>query len=240
MYLQYGSYRHDPGEVSIAIVADTEESEEGVPILTRERWSITGELFADTPTELTAKINALQNAYRMPGRDVGLFEDSGLATAHRLTSTGTLGGVRIRQRPSFPEGGGAEYTNRRSYTIVLEAEIPATPDTNLLQLTESLTFIGGGPQYGWHQPILGRPIPEQIRQATTYTATQEGTAIGLLAYPPPKAPIWNDFRHHANVKQVTMRSPTRRRFSGGVWSYRYPISWSYKFESDSPMIGVPG
>jgi len=237
MYLKYGSYQHAANEASVVISKEGLFSESGAPRGVRERWQIQGRLQAANQASLTAAIEALTNAYAQPAQDVGFYLDDGQPTSHVLISAATQGGVRIVVPPSFPEGKGAEYSTFRSYVIVLEAET-LDSSVGLLQWIEVIQMRGGGPRFGYLQPVNGLPQKQLLQEATTYRATQSGQAVGQFAYPDPAAPLW-PLAEHVDQREIRRELPKRSGLPGNAVYSQYKISWSYSFEDVAPLTGVP-
>ncbi len=142
MILAYGSYRHALAEAGLSIRRETQFTANGVPTSIRERWRIDGVLQAESPEAVTRAIHELQTAYSRQAQDVALYLPDGTTpTAHVILSRDTIGGVRVTQSPSFPQGRGAEYSTFRSYTIELEADLPVAREANpSLHWEEVLSF----------------------------------------------------------------------------------------------------
>lgn len=235
MILAYGGYRHALAEASITIERQGNLSPAGLMLGWRERWRIDGRLQAANPAALTAAITSLENAYKTPNQDLVLYLPDGTATAHQLRNRPTMGGVRVTQPPSYPLAQGAEYSNYRSYTIEVTADVlaPAT-GASLLIWDEALTFSGGGPRWAYLPTLLGPPVRQQLQAATAYRVTQTGRAVGLLAYPTPAEPLWPD-AWHRDQGGVTRRLPERV----GTQDVRYAVDWTYHFESTAQLSGGP-
>lgn len=245
MYIKYGSYQHLDAECSVVIDKTPVYSDRGKLDYTRETWTISGELQASSQAALTTAINALQTAYGSNGHDLGLYLDNGTATSHILPSGRCLGGTRIT-RFSFPQGRGAEYATFRNYQITVEGDFRsqnqlqagggggAVNSDNLLEWEESLTFMGGGPRFGFLIPLNGLPQKQLLSQATPYSAVQAGRAVGSITWPLPSAPLWPD-AEHVDERRIDKRGPKRLN----TLLRGYEIVWQYNFESAVPLIGNP-
>jgi len=237
MYLKYGSYQHASGETAVVITKQGLFTDTGIARGVRERWDIQGRLQAASPAAVTTALNALAAAYAVQGLDIGFYEDDNTPTSHFIDSSATNGGVRVVSPPSFPQGRGAEYSTFRTYTLSVEAEWLAA-DQTLLNWRETLRFTGGGPQFAFLQPITGVPVKQVLRQATTYKATQSGEAVGFQSYPSPPGPIWPT-AEHVQQRQIHYELPRRMGKTGLATLTDYKISWSYEFESATPLLGLP-
>jgi hypothetical protein len=237
MYLKYGTYQHAAGEASVVISKQGIFSEAGLPRGIRERWDIQGRLQAASQAALTAAINALSAAYAVQGLNVGFYFDDGSPTSHQITSANTNGGVRVVVPPSFPEGKGAEYSTFRTYSLAIEAEW-LDPAATLIGWNERLQFSGGGPQFAFLQPINGSPLKQLLRQQTPYRATQSGEATGCYSYPTPALPLWPD-AEHIHQRALHYDLPKRMGPPGSATYTQYKVTWSYHFESATPLVGLP-
>lgn len=233
MILKYRTYPHDQGEVSIVIAKRAIETPTGIRIGHTENWSINGILHADDQAALTIALAALQAAYSTNGGDIGLYLDDGTTvTAHYINNQDTRGGVRVKDF-NYPVGDGAEYSTFRSYQIQIEAEIALTLNA-IKEWTESLTFTGGGPRFVMLQPLNGPPIRQLVADQTPYQVSQSGAAVGYGSPPPFPAPLFS-FAEHRDRRRQTIGTP---QFRNGQFT-DFPISWSYEFESGTPLLGLP-
>ncbi len=237
MFLKYGNYQHADNEASVVISKEGLFTSAGMPQGVRERWTINGRLQASSQAQLTATIAALAAAYSVQGQDVAFYLDNGQPTSHAIPSAATNGGVRVVVPPSFPEGRGAEYSTFRNYTIVLEAEW-LDPNATLLSWHEVLSFQGGGPQFGYLEPINGLPQKQLLKQFTTFRATQAGEAVGYWSYPAPAAPLW-PAAEHLGVREIRYELPHRMGPPGAPVYTQFKVSWSYQFEDAGPLVGAP-
>ncbi len=232
-YLKYGSYQHETNEADVSIARVARFNSGGQRIGYTETWRITGRLHAADQAAITAAINSLRGAY-LDGNDLTLFLDNGTAMAHSLTSVNAIGGTRVIEGPEFREGAGAEYSTFRTYQIAVEADI-RTANVPFLAWTESVSFQGGGGAAFVHlRPLTGLPQKQQVAQATTYRATQSGSAVGELSYPSFPGPLWFS-DEIAEQRQITYKAPKR----AGLTYVEFEVSWSYSFESAIILVGFP-
>lgn len=190
MQLRYGSYAHDANEVEVSISRRTEYGPRGAFKVT-ETWTCTGRKIAATQSELTAKLQALENAYSWAGLGVVLLDNSGFATVHQINNSRTLGGVKITQPISYPDGKNAQYSTYRDYTFTLEADFPLVGLLgNLSEYQETVSFEGGGPTRVVIELDSGMPIEQITRDQTAYRASQSGRLMSLVENPQPPRPLW--------------------------------------------------
>jgi hypothetical protein len=239
MYVQYGNYAHAANEATVVIDRKTLENEAHVPYGIEETWGIRGLLQAPTPLLLNASIALMQAAYRVNYQSVGLFFDGGLPTTHAMPGLTPIGGVMVVQQPSFPEGGGGEFSTYRNYHITLRGRYNF-PEflKNVLTWRESLSLSGGGPRFVMLQPLSGPPIKQFTADATPYVAVQEGQATGLIKYPTPPSPLFPGDEHR-DRRRITPITPERVGLPPQINYWQYGVSWHYEFESDGILQGVP-
>lgn len=240
MILKYGAYSHANNEASVIVRKTPKFNEGGFAVAMLERWEIAGFLQAANQTALTAAIDSLSAAYAIQGQDLALYLDDGATrTSHAIASAATIGGTRVVQAPSFPQGAGAEYSTFRSYAIAVEAEIPTVGPQTLLFFEESLVFSGGGPRFVFLQTLNGFPQKQQVAQTTPHQAQQSGRAVGYGAYPFPPAPIW-PAAEHRDRRRIDYKTPNRQGTTGAQVSFvEYEVSWAYAFEEATPLSGIP-
>ena len=234
MILKYGTYAHPDNEVQITISRRSNVEANGLRASFVESWNIRGVLHAANHAALTAAIAALEAAYGIDGQDLVFFENDGTTeTAHKLANATSLGGVRVTGGPSYPAGSGAEYSTFRTYVITVEAEYPLDVE-GPIAWTQTLIAGGGGARFVMLQTLTGSPVRQQVAENTPYWALQTGTAKGLLSYPTPDDPMFPD-DEHADRRRIVHRTP---EIIEGV-AADFVVSWSYSFESTSPLVGLP-
>jgi hypothetical protein len=237
MFLTYGGYAHAIGEAEILIKRSSIFNEGGQLYGLRENWTVRGFLQAPDPVTLTLAMEAMKVAYSFQGQDLALRFDDGSLTTHYIQTAATIGGVRVVDGPSFPQGHGAEYSTFRSYEITLEAEVPNT-QVNLMAYFESLTFEGGGPLNVHLQTLTGLPQKQLTAEATPFRCIQDGEAIGHFSYPFLNPPIFA----YALVNprgRFEKKTPKRTGPPGRPTFTEWPVHWHYEFESAYPFVGDP-
>jgi hypothetical protein len=132
----------------------------------------------------------------------------------------------------YPEGDGAEYTTYRTYNISLEAEY--LTQLGVESYTETYDFSGGGEAWVMVETITGPPLRQTVRQQTPYRCTQSGSSVGGGARPSPPPPAFPSVEH-VNERRITYGTPQFLR-NGNI---QYPLSWSYSFESATPLFALP-
>lgn len=242
MRAKYNTFTFPDGRWSISKSITSNENEAHQELSTIHRVDIDGRLQADSAALIEAQYTLLTRAYSVNGEDFLVFlPTGGISERLSLRSAGSLGGVRVIQKPSIEGLENGQYTTYLPVKISLEAEYPSTnSDILLTSFRETVNFEGGGPVHGWYRPIRGLPTKGIVRQLDTYRATQSGSAVGYLDYPrlgtiagaPP--PIWG-FQHLNANPRVSRDSAELHNGSYINW----PITWSYEFESATPLFGSP-
>lgn len=193
-------------------------------------------MIASTQLILNTGILGLKAGYSRNGQDLAILFDDLSLTNHVLISATTIGGTMVTNGPDFPEWRGVELGTVRTYSITVEGDV-YNIGNYLLDFTESLEFEGGGPMIAFLQTLTGLPQKQQTAESTPYRVRQEGSAVGLYAYPNPAAPIWPA----ALERAPTLRkgSPKRSGLIGAPVYTEFPVSWSYQFADVAPLVGNP-
>lgn len=233
MILQYGTFLSADSECTVVIDREAITNNAGQPYALRHTWNIEGQIqAADTPS-VVAAMGALERAFAVWGFNLALLDSNG-NVCHALPSVGSLTGVRITKPPSYPKGDGAQLSTFRDFTITATADYPYIGAINPLKnFTETLRFSGGGPRVTCVECVNIDPQPQVLTLLTAYRATQIGSAIGMFGYPPIPAPIFPGALEEAGEPAFT--AP---RLQYGTY-VDFGVSWSYRFISPSPLIGLP-
>lgn len=236
MYLKKGNYTHPIGEPQIAISKAPIVDGGGIPVAHTVTWDIQGMLLGSDQADIDAKIEAFLSAYSRQNEDIVLLLSDGVTESqHTLKVEDTRGGVWVKSGPNFPNGGGAEYATKRSFSVRIEAEVPVTNTVSrVLAFTESLSTYGGGPRYGFTETASGLPVKQLLKSNTTYRATQSGSATGYSAWPTVPGPIFGSGSLE-EAPRITRNSPQQR----GNSFASFTVSWEYKFASAYPLYGLP-
>jgi hypothetical protein len=243
MIFKYGSYAHDQDEVmvrtSIQGIFDKFSRRMGDVI----EYTIIGvKQVADnadpevTKANLTAALQALTDAYDEDYQDFGLYHDDGSTpTRHVVENDETFGGVKVVAAPAFLNGpwtGRIEYTNRRTYAIVLRAEIRV--GEGQYSWNERLTIRGtGGPKWRYSPTEVGYPQIQTLQTATTFWYVQEGDNVGRLDWEPPADPLF-PIIEHGEMRVRTFDSPrdiVPPTLANPLGREMFPTSWKYFMEA---------
>lgn len=236
MISKYGTYAFGEGRCNISRSIRNVENDARQVVSQIVRLEVEARLGGTTTAAaMDTAVRNLLTAFESNGKDFVVYlPDGSTASQLSLYSAPAMGGVRVIEGPTLPSLANAAYVTWLPVTFVLEAEYPADNAGGLLlDFEETITFEGGGPQYGWLKPLVGVPQRQLLRQRDTYRATQSGFSIGAFARPLPPNPLWLNalMKNPSAIK----RSPKRR---GGTYTDFY-TAWEYTFESDSPLVGNP-
>lgn len=236
MYLKIGNYTHPIGEPALQISKQPVLSEGRVPLSMVETWQINGLITGSGQDDVDTKIAELVAAYQQRGFDAVLLRSDGTtASQHALYNRDTIGGVRVVSGPNFPEGKGAEYATKRTFTVTLEAETLTSAETALLSFRETVTFGGGGSRTAWTETKLGRPRPQLVRRNTVFRATQSGQAVGYRSYPSFPGLLFPE-RYAVEPPQLSYGGG---KYRGNGSFTDFSLSWEVRYESDRPLVGTP-
>lgn len=232
MYLKKGSYTHETNEVSVSLSRDMEFFN-GIASRVTEVWQLAGRTHGADQATLNTNLAALEAAYLIQGENLIFYFDDNSASQHSLLSSQCYGGTRVTRPISYPEGRGAQFTTYRDWTATVEGTKNIN-NINLIEFSEVLDFIGGGRRVGFLQPIEGLAQKQTLSQATTYKATQQGSAVGLRSYPIIPSPVF-PFDEHIDRRVIRRETPARFGPPGRAVYTEFRISWAYQFESVYPF-----
>jgi hypothetical protein len=240
MQLFYGAYGFPVDGVQIGSRIQNVLNSAGIAVTRKAFVDVTGDLLvtvgaANPQIDLTAQANLLIAALSVNYQNLIFKTDDGFVSDIALLNANSLSGVIVVDGPRFPgQRGTGEYATRRAFTFSLMAEYVITPArTALVSFSEALDFSGGLPMYVMCRAITTLPQRQQTYQFTEYTCTQTGQAVGLLAYPTVPGPMFPQFLKEA--PRIKRASPDRT----GATYRNYGVTWSYTFESATPLVGVP-
>lgn len=249
LYFQYGSYKHDVGEVTLSNISQRVEfSENDAPETVTKTMTVDGTIIGSV-SEITNKIYGLEKAYSKQFKDAIMMLQDGssvTATPHALWNGFAVGGVRVVGF-SYPDGSNSEYATKRRYQINLEAKYRLNPDGSIMtripfglsqieekdakelgSYTETLSFSGGGPTIVAHTTLSGPVIMQRVSNQTPYRATQSGSSTASTYYPKAPNPMWSNY-YDQPASSVTTSASNKK----------FTTSWSYQFISDKPLNGRP-
>lgn len=236
MFFRYGSYDFDLGASGVTIDKASVVNDFGEQIAVRESWRVEARLKVTSGSDLQASLNtkiAALEAALGDGKSFGLILNNGSQSDHWINNADCLGGTRVLD-VSYPTAR-AEFVSYRTVSFTLEAVVPVTNATRaIISFTESIKRSGGGPDVGYLETLIGRPVAQTKRRRTVFRAVQSGQAVGYLREPLAPPPIWPAalVPRLTNTEQITPEQ-TRGDF------HHFGIRWEYHFESDRDLKGRP-
>ena len=247
MFWRYGAYQHPDNEVNLVRMSHrwkyTKRGEKRSRII---RMEIQGELLVDPSlaqasplarqVDLSARIDALINAYAVDNLHAGLYLEDGTLTNHFMDplDVRSVGRVRVVLR-DWPKGGDSEYATRRTFRVILEHEL-FDITSQLVWFEETLLFQGnGGPQYEVAEYVTTAPKRKKVRNFTRTFAMQIGFIVGLEGFPfgflpGPIFPLIEDLER----RKISTGSP---RWNGAAYT-DYQLHYQYFFTGITPLAGV--
>jgi hypothetical protein len=163
-----------------------------------------------------------------------LYDDGTTPTAHAWAASDTIGGFRVTKPPSYLKYENGEHVSYRTSAVELEAVLKLTDNPfQIIEFTESIDYEGGGPVYGHLQPNEGFAVKQRLRTNDLWRATQSGRVVYLGDYGSIPAPIWPS----AVVGRPKLRGESPRRIGNSYMAF--PTSYTYSFESSTPLSGRP-
>ncbi|MBS0207150.1 MAG: hypothetical protein JSS49_30105 [Planctomycetes bacterium] len=233
LYWRYGRYNFPAGAVEFTAGGERMYTTRGEAWAIRKKVELTVHLQSDSPAGLTFLINELDSNL-VPGFDLGLYEQGGRPTRHLWRNSDTIGGVRVVS-DGFPVGDGTEYTTYVTVKVSFEADFPVRDIDPLLSYSETVSIIGdGGPEFIYLPTLRGKWQKQQISDTSLVTATQSGEVIGWQRYPDLPRQIWPQFEI-TSQRNIVRTNPESL---GGDFG-QYKIAYSYSYESNEPLFGVP-
>jgi hypothetical protein len=241
MIFRYGSYTHDQDEVMVRTscqwLVDGFNRRMGEVL----EYTIIGVKRVDddpdpavTQANLTDALFDLTEAYNSDYGDIELLQDDGATpTRHILYNEETFGGVKVVVPPSFmngPWGGRVEYTNCRTYYIVLRAEIRV--GEGLFSLKQKLTVRGtGGPKWRYSPKLVGSPDAQVLQTATSFWYVQEGEAVGRKEFAVPADVLFPGIEH-GEMRLIEYTDAADRVIGeDGQNAEMFGTAWKYMMEA---------
>ncbi|HEY1188816.1 MAG TPA: hypothetical protein VGE74_14270 [Gemmata sp.] len=239
MQARLGTYQFPVNGCDVTSRTRVVTSDTGRPVRYVTRVSVSGWLEADGQAALATAEAALRAACLTNYVDFKFLTDAGAVTPLSLINSQSISGVRVVDGPNFTGRDGAEYATYRSFDFEVEAEFLVRDAANaVLSFQESVSILGdGGPRTVLRVPInAGALVRQEVSKRTPVRAVQSGRAVGHTRCPPAPAPLWPRPIFQGDQHSVQRQSPKRV----GLGFVEYGITWNYPFESDGPLIGVPG
>lgn len=242
MIFKYGDYEHDQDEVMIR-TSETAIMDKFMRRMGQiSEWTIFGVCqvpenpagHAATQADLTTKLDALVEAYKLDYQDCGLYLNDGTtATEHVIENDNTFGGVKVVSPPAFLNGpwtGRIEYYNRRTYFLVIRFETRV--GSGLYDWDERITIKGtGGTKWRYSPQETGSPQKQDLQALTTFQYIQEGSCIGRQDWEPPSDPLYPTIEH-GDLRVRVFESAKDKAYDGATLTQEmFGTSWRYVMET---------
>ena len=238
----YGNYEHPKGEVyPKTIEVRPMPNADGVRWASQYRMQVAGDFCTEDYTELTvaqisARIQALDNAYLFDYKDCGFRDPDGNLTPHYMATDDiyNLSGNKVVHR-SWDNVMPTEYANTRSFAITIQALFQENY-SEILAFRESTSKQGtGGPVTRTYNLWDGTPYKEIIHNTSKVYHIQTGTLIGMSTWPDPlvySPPYWpqEELVWRRMITQTTPRFHGHPSFLKGT---HYRTDYTYFFERPS-------
>jgi len=202
-------------------------------------YAIKGTVQGTSQSDLTTRLQQLQNAYSQDGGDLRFIDNNGNNTVHTLLTSSTFGGTKV-ERFNYLEsnagvwGSGTEYVFNRSYELVVSAEIFIP--VGIVQWEETVRVIGnGGPRFTYLESLEGDPERQVLCLKTKQRAIQSGFGVADTFQPSAAAPIWPEYEHE-DLRDISVFTP---RFSSQGTGVNYGKRWRYYFTGSGEFSGNP-
>jgi len=178
MYFRYGNYTFPANTVRLESVRTDPLYDGLMPIGQKKTWSLYIKLYAATLGELNTKIAFMDALFSVEGQVAALLDANRRVTAHIL-GVGARAGCKATIRPSYEPAVGIEMSKIRSFRVELTAEYDVAIPGLVVRFNETTTIQGdGGPEKDYLECVIGRPIPQTLKQFTKVVVTQTGTIVG--------------------------------------------------------------
>ncbi len=235
----YGDFTHEEAEV-------VDMRWEELPNHTRRGWRDTVlkkvTLFVqvqgcDWPT-LSAKIDALSEAYSVNEKKFVITDENGANTRHLLDPDdhNSIRGPRVSCF-ELPTSQMEQLVIQRDFVITLEMLYEAC-ENEIIEYTENFINIGGQRMWRFQNLITGPARAYVIWEQTPVKIIQEGYAEGFHGWYTAGAvptPLIDQQWEDLTQREIQVGAPIHKGYS---WLY-YPLRWRYVFYVPTYMIAYP-
>ena len=235
MYFKYGTYQHPDNTVDLTTLT-SRRMYSPRNRMAFDRWTLhcQGHFVADGQAAVKTTLAAFEAAYADDFRDVGLYHDDGTVSAHWLSNSRSINGVRITSR-TYPSVQ-AEYATGRSFSLTFQADYLNVED-QIWSFRENLQFFGGtGPSWNLVPVFDGPPVLVINSTQTVQKIIQSGMVIGLEAPPMYPAPLLGEIYEHNDLR---MYNPGSAQKVGRFSNLMFPSRYRYVFSSATPHKFYP-
>lgn len=234
MQLKYGGYAFQANSLIPRMTIAAVKNSHNQVYAYRQRVSISGSFIGTNTADITAQTLAMSSACIIPGQDLIYYDNNNAPTAYVLRNFGSLTGVQLVEPVDFNGTYGAIDVTMKQFAMSFEATYPAAGSAGLLlDFRETLTFSGGGPTRVCKRAVNTTPQLQMPYQYTEFYVVQSGSAVGFRDTPAIPFPIWPAFLMETGNTSQTSPHPE------GLQYTNWPVTWSYRFCSPSPLIGIP-
>ena len=239
MILKWGKHAHSQDEVGIKIEYKSIFDKFDRRIGDIQEWHIIGAVIGTSQANLTTLLAALESAYSSDYLDLTMFLNDGTtSTQHRLKNSDTFGGTHVAFF-GYIEGPWKmqlEYANRRTFYIVIRAEI-RTGGGNYAWKERMSVKGTGGQKFRYMPSLNASPELQVLQQSSTYFYVQQGVAIGRHGHVVPPGPLVPSIEH-LEQRKITYDTPKEIRVND---SELYTTTWQYVMEGTTAAFQVnPG
>ena len=226
MKIVYGTYEHQENEAFCSMQIAPRFSPQGRRIGRTRTAIVRGAIIGTSQSDLTTKINALEDAYSESSLFV-LKDNSNADTPHKIDPADTISGTKCRVRwvgPTTETNSGIEYATRRSYEISIVGEtFEDIAGNGLWSFTEEISVVGGSyPAVIALEPAQGAAILQEPTEQTARRILQKGSAVGLNTYPAAPSPAFS--RVDGRRSGSTNSSP---QIIGTSGNFMFGTAWEY-------------
>lgn len=242
MILKAGSFAFPLGTVELSITRRDRKTAALQDWAEEVTWNVKYRplsQLADSSAAMAAiktKLDALENALSGSIGNLILYQPNGSTkTHHQLLTSQCIGGIRLIERPSYPEGRNVEGVTMRTVSMTFQGlRVLPNSTAQVQSFEESLDFEPNGTAYGHLEPKFGYPVKQELKKRMVYRAVQRGSCVGIYQRPEPPPAIFPSALKFTKPR-VTKGSPERQ----GDNYINWPIAWEYVYESAYPLSGSP-
>lgn len=237
MIWTYNGYTSTLHEARITIPAsELLRTKYGVVYAIRKQIEIEGRIVASSRTNMLTTVSNLKTACSADFGDFTWRYGDTTESGESILNSNTLGGIKAGPL-SFPEGDGGEMSTYRHYRFSLSFVQPVSGVGNVVvEFSETVEHENPEAVGDFDFiPLADQPWQLQLLYPFgVHRMTQQGTIVGLYGYVAPPPPIYTSSPPYKPA--LTRRSRgSARVYEGGV-RMEFPLTYSYSFASNSPML----
>jgi hypothetical protein len=240
MLIKWGAYAMPYGRVAVQIKETPERNARGDVVRHRVQWVLDVKLGSELSgtiesiRDIEQQTATLEAAFAADGRDLTIVKPDGTTHSTQLLASECDGSTRVDDI-AYPKGTATELSTMRTVRVTISGlRRFAARSSDLYSFAETLDFGEAGARDVHIETLRHRPQKQRARRHQVFTATQQGKAVGLDAYPQVPRPIWPS----ALVSQLPSYKLGEQKQEGDVVT-RSPISWRYRYKSAFILRGRP-